>query len=227
MNETPKHIGIIMDGNGRWATQRGLARTEGHLEGVKTTKKIVKAASDLGIKYLSLYVFSTENWRRTQEEVGFLMNLITMHLRDEYNFYRENKIRVVHSGNLAGLNDAVQKEISGVEQDTRSFTRGLTLNLLINYGGRDEIIRAVGRLLNKNEKISEEMLSTALDQNEFPDLDLIIRTAGEQRLSNFMIWQASYAEYYFMDKLWPDFTSEDLVQAMQVYAQRHRRFGAN
>ena len=216
-----------MDGNGRWATQRGLARTEGHLEGVKTTKKIVKAASDLGIKYLSLYVFSTENWRRTQEEVGFLMNLITVHLRDEYNFYRENKIRVVHSGNLAGLSDAVQKEISGVEQDTRSFTQGLTLNLLINYGGRDEIIRAVGRLINKNEKISEETLSAALDQNEFPDLDLIIRTAGEQRLSNFMIWQASYAEYYFMDKLWPDFTSEDLVQAMQVYAQRHRRFGAN
>ncbi len=227
MNEIPKHIGIIMDGNGRWATQRGLARTEGHLEGVKTTKKIVKAASDLGIKYLSLYVFSTENWRRTQEEVGFLMNLITVHLRDEYNFYRENKIRVVHSGNLAGLSDAVQKELSGVEQDTRSFTQGLTLNLLINYGGRDEIIRAVGRLINKNEKINEEMLGTALDQSEFPDLDLIIRTAGEQRLSNFMIWQASYAEYYFMDKLWPDFTSEDLVQAMQVYAQRHRRFGAN
>ena len=216
-----------MDGNGRWATQRGLARTEGHLEGVKTTKKIVKAASDLGIKYLSLYVFSTENWRRTQEEVGFLMNLITVHLRDEYNFYRENKIRVVHSGNLAGLSDAVQKEISGVEQDTRSFTQGLTLNLLINYGGRDEIIRAVGRLINKNEKISEETLSAALDQNEFPDLDLIIRTAGEQRLSNFMIWQASYAEYYFMDKLWPDFTNEDLVRAMQSYAQRYRRFGAN
>ena len=227
MNEIPKHIGIIMDGNGRWATQRGLARTEGHLEGVKTTKKIVKAASDLGIKYLSLYVFSTENWRRTQEEVGFLMNLITVHLRDEYNFYRENKIRVVHSGNLAGLSDAVQKEISGVEQDTRSFTQGLTLNLLINYGGRDEIIRAVGRLINKNEKISEETLSAALDQNEFPDLDLIIRTAGEQRLSNFMIWQASYAEYYFMDKLWPDFTNEDLVRAMQSYAQRYRRFGAN
>lgn len=227
MSNIPKHIGIIMDGNGRWATQRGLARTQGHLEGVKTTKNIVQSASDLGIKYLSLYVFSTENWRRTQEEVGFLMNLITKHLRDEYNFYKENKIRVVHSGDLTGLPDPVQKEIWGVEQDTSCFKDGLTVNLLINYGGRNEIIRAASRLIEKNEKISEEALSHALDQSEFPDLDLIIRTAGEQRLSNFMIWQASYAEYYFIDKLWPDFTREDLVQAMTNYAQRHRRFGAN
>lgn len=223
----PKHVGIIMDGNGRWASQQGRPRTDGHLEGVKTTKKIVKKAAELGIQYLSLYVFSTENWRRTREEVGFLMNLITQHLRNEYNFYRENKIRVVHSGDLSGLPSAVQDEIAGVEKDTAIFTEGLVVNLLINYGGRDEIIRAVQRVIANGQQVNERVLSENLDQSGIPELDLVIRTAGELRLSNFMIWQAAYAEFYFVSKLWPDFSSQDLELSIQEYAQRHRKFGAN
>lgn len=226
-NNVPKHIGIIMDGNGRWASQQGRPRTEGHLEGVKTTKKIVKKAAELGVGCVSLYVFSTENWRRTQEEVGFLMRLITKHLRDEYSFYRENKIRVVHSGDLAELPEDVQHEIAGVEKDTARFTEGLVVNLLINYGGRAEILRSVERLIKAGDEINEQSISRCLDQPTLPELDLVIRTAGELRLSNFMIWQASYAEYYFIDKLWPDFSTVDLELAIAEFLRRHRRFGAN
>jgi undecaprenyl diphosphate synthase len=221
----PQHVGIIMDGNGRWAAERGKKRVDGHVEGLKVTKRIVKSASDAGIRFLSLYTFSTENWRRAQEEVSFLMNLLTENLRREYNFYRENKIRVVHSGYLEGLPARVQEEIAGVENDTRMFTGGLTVNLLINYGGRDEICRAVNKLIKNNfTEIDENILSRNLDQ-ELPDVDLIIRTAGEQRLSNFMLWQASYAEYSFHRKLWPDFTENDFIEILENYSRRERRFG--
>jgi undecaprenyl diphosphate synthase len=215
-----------MDGNGRWAQNQGKKRTQGHLEGLKTTKNIVKTASDYGIAYLSLYTFSTENWRRTQEEISFLMDLITKHLRSEYDFYRENAIKVVHSGNLDGLPVKVQQEIVGVESDTQSFT-GLTVNLLINYGGRDEIVRAVNRLKNDNVAvITEEVIGNYLDKI-LPDVDLVIRTAGEERLSNFMLWQTSYAEYNFSPKLWPDFTADDFKMILDDYAGRKRRFGGD
>ncbi|MGL4523957.1 MAG: polyprenyl diphosphate synthase [Spirochaetia bacterium] len=224
-DKMPVHVGIIMDGNGRWATHRGQSRTQGHLEGLKTTKKIVACASKMGIKYISLYVFSTENWKRTQQEVGFLMSLVTQHLRSEYEFYQKKSIRVVHSGDLTGLPDVVQQAISGVEADTASFEEGLTVNLLINYGGCDEILRAAERICKANVPFSREEFEKHLDRPALPALDLVIRTAGEQRLSNFMIWQASYAEFYFSQKLWPDFSEKDFENAIDMYTQRSRRFG--
>ncbi len=222
----PQHVGIIMDGNGRWAKLAGKKRTDGHVAGLQTTKKIVKAARDMGIKHLSLYAFSTENWKRAEEEVSFLMGLIAKHLGQEYTFYRENHIRVVHSGGIDQLPGYVQKEIRKVEADTAQFTDGLTVNLLINYGGKDEICRAVQKLCTNGDAITEESIRKYFDHPEIPDLDLVIRTAGEYRLSNFMIWQASYAEYYAIDKLWPDFNEDDFLQAIQQYNHRERKFGA-
>lgn len=225
----PIHVGIIMDGNGRWARQRNLNRTAGHREGLKATKAIVKAAADLGIKYLSLYTFSTENWKRAQEEVSFLMGLVHQHLRKEYDFYRENEIRIRHSGDLSGLPPEVQEDIRTVIQDTASHTR-LTVNLAINYGGKNEIVRAVRKLIQSNPSLTpEEVTETSIEQNldnpDIPDLDLIIRTAGELRLSNFLLWESAYAELYFSPKLWPDFTPEDFLEALLNYQSRNRKFG--
>lgn len=229
----PRHIGIIMDGNGRWAKAKGLPRTAGHKEGLTAAKRTVKAAAELGIKYLTLYTFSTENWKRAEEEVSFLMRLIQQHLRKEYDFYRENKIRVVHSGGVAELPRFVRKEISSAMKDTEHFT-GMTLNLAINYGGRDEICRAVNRWIEQERKehrqispgaFSEETIDTNLDVPWLPDADLIIRTGGEQRISNFLIWQSAYAELYFTDTLWPNYDGKDLQEAIDAYEKRERRFG--
>lgn len=225
----PIHVGIIMDGNGRWARQRHLNRTAGHREGLKATKAIVKAAADMGIKYLSLYTFSTENWKRAQEEVSFLMGLVHQHLRKEYDFYRENEIRIRHSGDLPGLPPEVQEDIRTVIQDTASHTR-LTVNLAINYGGKNEILRAVRKLIQSNpslvpEELTEASIAQYLDNPDMPDLDLIIRTAGELRLSNFLLWESAYAELYFSPKLWPDFTPDDFLEAIANYQSRQRKFG--
>jgi undecaprenyl diphosphate synthase len=218
-------VGIIMDGNGRWAQARGKPRTFGHREGINTSKRIVKAASDLGIRYLSLYTFSTENWKRTEEEVGFLMSMIAGHLRDEYDFYRVNRIRIVHTGDRPGLPDNVNQEIDKVSADTAKYD-GLTVNLAINYGGRDEIVRAVRASLAAGEtELDEAAISRHLDEPGLPDADLIIRTGGEQRLSNFLLWRSAYAELVFSDRLWPDWDQEDLVQALRSYQLRQRRFG--
>ncbi len=220
----PAHIGIIMDGNGRWAQSRGLPRTQGHREGLETAKKIVARASDLGVRTLSLYAFSTENWKRTEEEVSYLMGLIRTHLRKQYDFYKERGIRVVHSGDLERLPDTVQKEILLAEQDTREFD-GLTVNLLINYGGRDEIIRALRKLGSAAAGATEEDIASSLDHPETGDLDLLIRTGGELRISNFMMWQSAYAELYFSDDYWPDWTEAHLDAAVLEYNRRQRRFG--
>lgn len=232
----PRHVGIIMDGNGRWAKQRGQPRTSGHDEGLKTAKRIIRAASDAGISYLSLYTFSTENWKRAEDEVSFLMGLIKKHLKREYDFYRENRIRVVHSGDIERLPDDVQSEINQVMLDTRDYP-GIVVNLAINYGGRDEIIRAFNRWLSNSERmhstgkpensgrITEKDFREFLDLPSFPDPDLVIRTAGEKRVSNFLLWQAAYSEFYYSDKLWPDWQPEDLSQALEVYAGRDRKFG--
>ena len=225
----PIHVGIIMDGNGRWAEQRKRPRTNGHREGLVAAKRIVSAAADRGIRFLTLYVFSTENWKRTNEEVSFLMRLITQHLSKEYDFYREKGIRVVHSGDIAGLPDYVRQEIVGVTKDTGNFT-SLTLNLAINYGGRSEIIRSVRRFLESENgreasDLTEEAVSANLDIPELPDPDLIIRSAGEMRMSNFLLWQSAYAEFYVSDTLWPDWTEEDLDADLSAYAGRHRKFG--
>ena len=219
------HIGIIMDGNGRWAKERGKPRTFGHSEGVRTAKRIAKAASDMGIEYLSLYTFSTENWKRSEKEVKFLMQLLRKHLREQLSFYKENNIRVVHTGSLDRLPKVVQKEIVDVEALTRDFT-GMTANLVINYGGRDEIVRAVKKLQEKGEsEITEEMLSAAMDHPDIPDPDLIIRTGGELRISNFLLWESAYSELYFSKKYWPDWQAEDLKEAVDAYASRSRRYG--
>jgi undecaprenyl diphosphate synthase len=217
-----------MDGNGRWARSRGLLRTEGHRQGLEVAKLIVLAAERLGIKYLSLYIFSTENWKRTADEVGYLMGLIQRHLRAELAFYRDNGVRIVHSGDPAGLPKELAGEIRKVELETAAF-EGITLNLAINYGGRDEVVRAVRRIAARHDgglpSIDEEAISACIDRPDLPEPDLIIRTGGEYRLSNFLIWEAAYSELWFTDKLWPDFDAEDLALALDDYRSRERRFG--
>jgi undecaprenyl diphosphate synthase len=220
----PVHVGIIMDGNGRWAQARGLPRTEGHRRGLEVAKRIVTASEELGVKVLSLYAFSTENWRRTSEEVGFLMGLIKRHLMAELDFYREKQVRVVHSGDAEGLPPDIAAEIAQVATDTAGFSR-LTVNLAINYGGRDETVRAFRKLALSGGDISEATLASCLDHPELPDPDLIIRTGGEMRLSNFLMWEAAYAELHFSPRLWPDFGPEDLALAIDDYKRRDRRFG--
>ncbi|MBF9017205.1 MULTISPECIES: polyprenyl diphosphate synthase [unclassified Oceanispirochaeta] len=222
----PSHIGIIMDGNGRWAKQRGQIRSAGHREGLNAAKAIVKAASDMGLQNLSLYVFSTENWKRTEDEVSFLMVLIKSYLKKEYQFYKDNSIRVVHSGDLSRLPEDIQKEIKTVKEQTSHFT-GLTVNLLINYGGQDEVVRSVNSHIKTNpgQAITAEILWSSLDNPDLPPVDLLIRTGGEKRISNFLIWQTAYSELYFSDKLWPDWTGEDLQLAVDSFSNRERRFG--
>jgi undecaprenyl diphosphate synthase len=233
----PRHIGIIMDGNGRWATMRNMRRTRGHREGIEAAKRVVLESIAQGVEYLSLYAFSTENWRRAKDEVAFIMGLVARNLRDQYDFYRENNVRVTHIGNLDGLPAEVQREISAVTRETGNNT-AITVNLAVNYGGRDEIIRAVNRWIEKRDRqtppsadtplvsaINEEALHAHLDVPDLPDPDLVIRTGGEQRISNFLLWECAYAELYFSDRLWPDWTGEDLQQAIVEFGHRKRNFG--
>lgn len=221
----PKHVAIIMDGNGRWAQQRGRARTAGHKEGLEAAKRIVRAAADLGIKYITLYTFSTENWKRTQDEVGYLMGLIKVHLRAEFEFYKENQIRVEHIGDLEGLPKDVQEEIANAKKDTENF-KGTTCVLAINYGSRDEIIRAANKALAAGAtKFDEKDFSKYTDLPELPDVDLLIRTGGEKRLSNFLLWQTAYAEFIFSDTLWPDYSVEEFKKDILEFESRNRRFG--
>jgi len=224
----PAHIGIIMDGNGRWATQRGFRRTRGHREGVEAAKRVILEAIAQGVSVVSLYAFSTENWRRAEEEVSFIMALVARNLRDQYDFYRDNRIRVRHSGNLDRLPGAVQREINAVTSETAEFDR-ITVNIAVNYGGRDEIIRAVNRWIDtredRDELCSEDHIREHLDQPEFPDPDLIIRTGGEKRISNFMLWECAYAELYFSERLWPDWGADELRDAIEDFRARKRNYG--
>jgi len=223
----PTHVGIIMDGNGRWAQKKNLSRSKGHLEGLSAAKRIVKAASDINLQYLSLYTFSTENWKRAEKEVKYLMFLIKSYLIQEYKFYKKNQIRVFHSGDLKQLPSDVIKTIQLVTDKTKNFS-GLKLNLAINYGGRNEIARSVDRWLKKSthsDTITENDITDNLDRPEFPEVDLIIRTGGDKRISNFLLWESAYAELYFSDKLWPDWQEADLLNALTDYQQRQRRFG--
>ena len=234
--DIPRHIGIIMDGNGRWARQRGMIRTAGHLEGLKAAKRIVKAAGDMGVQYLTLYAFSTENWKRTASEVGFIMGLVRQHLRAEMNFYRENRIRIRHCGDPSGLPPEIAGEISGAVSDTGEFS-GMQVILALNYGGRDELVRAMQQLVAQRivaqqyaangviANITEKDIAASLDNPDVPDPDLIIRSAGEYRMSNFLLWQGAYAELYVSNKLWPDWTDTDLGMAVNEYQKRNRRFG--
>lgn len=223
----PTHIALIMDGNGRWAKQRGLPRTAGHKEGLTAAKKIVAKASELGIKYVTLYTFSTENWKRTQEEVGYLMGLIKSHLRAEFQFYKEHGIKIDHIGDLEALPKDVQTEIINAKKDTADFT-GTTCVLAINYGSRNEIIRAIKKLASENkcENLTEDEFSKNLDIKTLPDVDLMIRTGGEKRLSNFLLWQCAYAEFVFTDTLWPDYNEDEFMSSIVEFQKRNRRFGA-
>ena len=227
-NNLPFHVAITMDGNGRWAQQRNLPRTAGHNEGLTAAKNIVKAAADIGIKHLTLYVFSTENWKRTQEEVGFLMNLVHVYLNNELEFYKKNQIRIKHIGDIEKLPEQIQKDINKAIEQTDSFT-GMTLHLAINYGGRDEIIRGIKKIIDDgltSDKIDEKVVSDYLDMPESPDVDLLIRTGGEKRLSNYLLWHIPYAEQIYIDTLWPDYTKDEFYNNIEEYQKRNRRFGA-
>ncbi len=226
-SKMPVHVAVTMDGNGRWATKQNLPRTKGHQEGLKTAKRIVKAASDAGVKYLTLYTFSTENWKRAQEEVGFLMNLIHVHLIGELQFYKDNGIRICHTGDISALPKNIQDDLNDAMDKTKDYT-GLTLNLAINYGGRDEIVRGIRKIAEKGikpEDITENLVRQNLDMEGCPDVDLLIRTGGEFRLSNFLLWHVAYAEMVFTDTLWPDYTEEEFLNNLKSFGNRNRRFG--
>lgn len=228
--EVPCHVGIIMDGNGRWAKKRGLPRKFGHREGAKTFRKITRHAKKIGIKYLTLYAFSTENWKRPKDEVDAIMDLFDKNLDEVRDFIEEN-IRVRFIGDRSKLSESLQKKMKSVEEDSKDFD-SMTLVLAINYGGHDEITRTVRGLCDKvksgelsPDDITEELITANLDTEEIPPVDLIIRPSGEQRLSNFLIWQAAYAEYIFSDILWPDYKPADLEDAVYEFMKRNRRFG--
>jgi undecaprenyl diphosphate synthase len=218
-----------MDGNGRWATQRGMRRTKGHREGVEAAKRIVLEAIDMGVEHLTLYAFSTENWRRAQQEVSFLMALLATHLRDQYDFYRDNNVKVRHVGDIAGLPNEVRSEIDRTALETASNT-AITVTLAVNYGGRDEIVRAVNRWIDScngdlGRHLCADELRAHLDHDDIPDPDLVIRTGGEQRISNFLLWECAYAELYFSQRLLPDWDAADLREAVDAFCARKRNFG--
>jgi undecaprenyl diphosphate synthase len=218
-----RHVGIIMDGNGRWAQRRGKKRTDGHTEGLKAARRTVEAANRLGVRYLTLYVFSTENWKRAEAEVAFILGLIKKYLASELEHYRKDRLRVRHAGDLARLPPDIASEISKAVEDTKDYD-GMQVILAINYGGRDEIVRAVRRC--GTHLVTEEMINAHLDNPDVPDPDLIIRTAGEFRTSNFLLWEGAYTEYYISDSLWPDWTEDELKDAIAAFSGRERKFGA-
>lgn len=231
VHNIPEHVAIIMDGNGRWAKQRKLPRIKGHYQGMQTVKKITKAASDLGIKYLTLYTFSTENWTRPKNEVNYIMNLPVNFLRTFLPELIENNVKVETIGFIEDLPTSTLKAIDKAKEETKNNT-GLKLVFAINYGGRAEIVHSVKSIYDKltaegltSEAITEEMINEHLMTHCYPDPDLLIRTSGEQRISNFLIWQVSYSEFLFNDKLWPDFDKEELINCIKIYQSRQRRFG--
>lgn len=228
-NNIPKHIAIIMDGNGRWAKKRGLSRSVGHREGSRTLKKIVEACYNLGVKYLTVYAFSTENWTRPKEEVDSLLNLLLEYLRNAEKELKGKNVRIRVIGDRKGLPKEIITEIDRVEKNTSQIS-GLDFIIALNYGGRQEIVEAVAKLIDDVKagtvsEINEEAISERLYTNEIPDPDLLIRTSGEMRLSNFLVWQSSYSEFYFCNVLWPDFKENNLKEAIQSYQGRQRRFG--
>lgn len=223
----PVHVAVIMDGNGRWAKKRGLPRAVGHRAGVERVRTIVRMSSDIGIKYLTLYAFSTENWKRPSQEVGTLMGLLLEYLKKELAELHEKNVRIMTLGDLSKLPHDVTDEIERAKRTTKDNT-GLTLNMAVNYGGRQEIVDAVKKAIaeGKNaEEIDEEYVSSLLTTAGQPDPDLIIRTSGETRISNFLLFQLAYAEFYFPDTLWPDFDEVQYKKALDAFASRDRRFG--
>ncbi len=223
----PYHVAIIMDGNGRWARERGLPRLAGHRAGTENTRRIIESCVEHGIRVLTLYAFSTENWRRPRDEVEGLLNILAQVIDRETANLHENGVRLRHLGSLEGVPPALRERVEYAIALTRNNDR-LLLNVAFNYGGRAEILRAVRRLLADRvspDALTEELFASYLDTAGIPDPDLIIRTAGEMRLSNFLLWQAAYAEYWSTPVRWPDFGKEEFYRALCAYAQRQRRFG--
>ncbi|MBM7685170.1 MAG: undecaprenyl diphosphate synthase [Epulopiscium sp.] len=231
LDNLPKHIAIIMDGNGRWAKERKKSRSYGHQAGSKALERVLRAADALGIPHLTVYAFSTENWQRPKEEVDSLMNLLRSYLKKYLKDSEKNNIKIDIIGDKAKLDEDIQEQIRDLEMKT-SKKSGLNLHIALNYGSRDEIIRAVKKMsqdvleskLNL-DSIDQHTFSMYLDTKAIPDPDLLIRTSGEQRLSNFLLWQIAYSELYFCDKLWPDYDENDLYKAIYEFQNRNRRFG--
>lgn len=231
VRSVPQHVAIIMDGNGRWAQKRGLPRTAGHAQGARVVEQILEDADHMGIRYLTVYAFSTENWSRPPAEVKMLMNLLRTYMKTSLAKCAKNNVRIRVLGDKSRLDDDLQKAIANLEENTRNNT-GIGFQIAINYGARDEMRRAVTRIAQKAvsgelrpEEITEDTISNELDTAGIPDPDLLIRTSGEERLSNFLMWQLSYAEFYFTETAWPDFTKKDLQEAVDSYMHRERRMG--
>jgi len=228
----PLHVAIIMDGNGRWASQRGLKRGAGHRQGAEAVKRTIEAAAGRGIRYLTLFSFSSENWKRPEAEVLDLMGLLRFYLAHEVEFLKQHEVRFRSIGERSALSPDIGSLIEKTERATAAY-RGLTLIVALNYGARAEIAGAARRLAERvcrgeirADEIDEEALGLALETHGIPDPDMIIRTSGEQRVSNFLLWQAAYAEFIFVDTLWPDFSGSDLDHAIREFGRRERRFGA-
>ena len=237
-NKIPKHIGIIMDGNGRWAKKNGFKRNVGHENGVEPIRACLSCAKELGVEVLSLYAFSTENWKRPQLEIKLLMRLLSKNLILELPKFQKNNVKVIAMGDLQKLPQKPRELLENTIEQTKN-NDGILLNLGLNYGGRQEIIRGIQKMIHhlNSEKLSaaaipemdsinEEMLAQNLDTHNLPDLDLLIRTSGEHRISNFMLWQLAYTELYFTDVLWPDFSRDHFLKAIEDFQNRKRRFGA-
>lgn len=227
-DKIPAHVGIIMDGNGRWAELRGLPRIEGHRKGAERAREIVTAAVEAGVSALTLYTFSLENWQRPMNEVTTLMRLLEIYLRNEFNEFMKKNIIFRTIGEIWRLPENIQSLIAETEEKTSRNT-GMTLIAALSYGGRNEIIRAVRRIVSSGvspDEITEDYFESFLDTAGIPSPDLIIRTSGERRVSNFLLWQGAYSEFYFTDTLWPDFTRDEFSIALHDYQMRERRFGA-
>lgn len=227
----PQHVAIILDGNGRWAKSKGMPRNYGHTMGAKNVEVICKAAHDLGISYLTMYAFSTENWNRPENEVSALMKLLNSYLKNCIKTADKNNMRVRVLGDITRLDASMQKQIRDLEEASR-YNDGLNFQIALNYGSRDEMIRAMKKLIADHDAgkieisdISEEIFEYYLDTKGIPDPDLLIRTSGEQRLSNYLLWQLAYSEFYFTEVPWPDFSPEELKKAVESYSNRDRRYG--
>lgn len=231
--QIPRHVAVIMDGNGRWAKKRFVAKSVGHRAGGQALKEIALEAEKMGIQYMTVYAFSTENWKRSKEEVDSLMDLLREYIKQYINDAKKNNTRISIIGERSRIDDDLKESISHLEELTKNKT-GLHLLIALDYGGRDEIARAVTKICRDVLKceitqgdINEELISNYMDTAGMPDPELLIRTSGELRLSNFLLWQFAYTEFYFTDKLWPDFKAKDLRNAIEEYQRRQRRFGAN
>ena len=227
----PQHVAIILDGNGRWAKKKHLPRNMGHVQGSKTVERIIEDAYDLGIKYLTVYAFSTENWKRPKDEVDALMKLLRDYLKNCIKRANKNNMKVRVIGDVSGLSQDLQDKIRQLEEASKDNT-GINFTIALNYGSRDEMVRAMKHMAEdiqsgriQKEDITEASFQNYLDTRDLPDPDLMIRTSGEQRLSNFMLWQLAYTEFYFTDVLWPDFNKKELKKAIEYYNGRDRRFG--